>query len=714
MTKASAMMMLPAIGTTDKKQACWFGPLSYVERIGEKSRVFVGGRLVGEFWSEERGIRNTLLLGLCKERRFRKDKLAVAFGVSHEHLRKMRLRFDADGEAGISRRGPGGSKTKVGEKLRARLHRMFEEGTGEREAHRRLGRRASVSRSTVRRVWMQWKEARQAERPRVEAVMEPELFEETTAAASAEAAKPEMPSVEKERVEEPVRSGRDVRHLGTWLMLGMLERQGLYEAARATWEEKSDSLRVTLDAVICALSLGERCVEGVRRLEAPDAGVLLRAKHAPSESWVRRVLKRYADEEAGSRLMLEMTARQMAQTAAEEPDVAAYYVDNHLRRYTGKHTTRKGWRMQDKRVVYGATDYYVHDEDGRAVFRFEAPDNAPLTEWLTPITRFLRQGLGKDQRILVAFDRAGAYPEQMAKLRDAGVEFVTYERRPYPLLTSTEFTETIDVGGEKYGLHEGHLHNLREKRGRVRRISVLTPDSHQVNLLAVGQEPAARLVEIMTGRWVQENAFKHGNERWGINQLDRHKVEHYSPETVIPNPARRRLEHAMLLARHREGEARSLMARLSEGDRRLERAERDLAKALSDQETLLSLRPNVPSHAPLSETELAGQLVYHPGEYKSVIDTLRIACANAESDLALELAPQLRRPKEAKKALANLFAAPGRVRASGDAIRVSLSPAATNDEREAFAGFCKTINHWNLALPGDPARRPLRFQSQLS
>lgn len=706
--------MLSAVEETAKKGTLWFGPLSYVEADGERRRVFVGGRLVGEYGPSEYGIRNTLMIGLSRERRFRKDRLAAAFGVTTEYLRLLRKRYEERGERAIPRRGRGGSKPKVTEQVRKRLYAMFDEGLMPTAALRGLGRRAGISRATVSNVRAQWQEERRraAVTEPVAATTQPELF--AAGAREAVAAQPEVAEPE-EQVAEPVRGGREVQHLGTWLLLGLLERRGLYEAALGLADAGSaESLRVTLDAVACALALGEGCVEGVRRLGTPSAGVLLRARRAPSESWVRRVLKRYSDEESGSRLLLAMTARALSETAAEEPEVAVYYVDNHLRRYTGRQVTRRGFRMQDKRVVPGSTDYWVHDEDGRPVFRMEAQDNAPLTAWLTPIARFLRQGLGAGQRVLLAFDRAGAYPEQLAELRDDGFEFVTYERRPYALLAATEFSRGVELGGEEYGLHEERLHNLKGGRGRVRRIALRTPDGHQVNLLAAGAVSAERLAEVVTGRWVQENAFKHGSERWGINRLDRRRVEHYPPETVIPNPARRRLDRALTLARHREGELRSLQARLPESDRRLERVKRDLAEALAEQETLLSLRPSTPTHAPLCETELAGRLVYHPGEYKSVLDTLRIACANAESDLALELAPQLRRPREAKKALANLFAAPGRVRVSADGIRVTLSPAARDDEREALAALCGVINDWKLALPGDPRRRPLRFKSQLS
>ncbi len=52
---------------------------------------------------------------------------------------------------------------------------------------------------------------------------------------------------------------------------------------------------------------------------------------------------------------------------------AIFYIDNHLRPYTGKRIIRKGWRMQDRRVRPGTTDCYLHDEDGRPFFASTFP-----------------------------------------------------------------------------------------------------------------------------------------------------------------------------------------------------------------------------------------------------------------------------------------------------------------------------------------------------
>jgi hypothetical protein len=299
----------------------------------------------------------------------------------------------------------------------------------------------------------------------------------------------------------------------------------------------------------------------------------------------------------------------------------------------------------------------------------------------------------------------------MAELRDTGFDLVTYERRPFPLLAESAFTDTALVDDDDEVRFKDSRRNLGAGRGRVRRIAVREADGRQVNLLAVSELPAARIIAVMRGRWRQENGFKHGVERWGINQLDRRKTIAYPPDTIVPNPARRRLDRALRAACVREGDARRLLAHLAANSPRRARVERDLRDALALQRQLEKGRPATPKHAPLCETELAGKLVRHDGRAKTVLDTVRIACANVEADLAAALAPHLPRAAEAKKTLANLFAAPGRVRVGLRTIAVDLAPAGTATERDAFRELLATLNREKLSLPGDARRRQLRFRS---
>lgn len=510
------------------------------------------------------------------------------------------------------------------------------------------------------------------------------------------------------------RSARGVQHLGTWLMMAMLSTWKLHERVAALSDGSAKSigaLRVAVDAVVAALSIGEQCVEGVRRLKTRTAGALLRAQWAPSASWTRGVLHGVSNLAAERILPIVMARDYIAAAQSSTEPTAIFYVDNHVRPYTGDRVVRKGWRMQDKRARPGTTDFYVHDQDGRPLYRVTAPENPSLTALLVPVARDLKELCGDATRPLLCFDRGGAFAQEMAELRDLDVAFVTYERKPYPVVPKSQFNQSLLIDGETVEWVESRI-NLGKKRGRLRRIALRMPDGHQINLLAAGEVDAPRLIGALGSRWLQENGFKHGVERWGINQLDSRKTEPYAPDTIIPNPARRRLDRAIKAACVREGRARRDLARAAPASVAFEAASAELQASLEQQAQFLSERPTTPTHAPLSETELAAVLVKHVGEYKALLDTIRIACANVESDLAATLGGHLPRPAEAKKALANLLSAPGQIEVTSDRIRVVLEPAGTAPEMDAFAALLAAVNSRGLLLPGDRAARRLEFRLQ--
>ena len=711
----------------------WFSSRGCVVHRGDERDVFVGGTLIGTFRIGDDGHRNAILIGLLSDKAVRVGKLAAAFGLVPETLRLLRKVHEKEGLGAVVARKHGGSESKVTPKLRARLHAMFEAGLGATAVQREL--RGRLSLRTVTYVQAAWR-SKTATAP-MPVAASPTAEQMTIALesvggvadnddATAEqktngTAKEAGGSAEEELGDETItatilRAGRFVQHLGTWLMLASVANLGLHRRADEARGDRveEDALRIAIDSVVCALSVGEGCVEGVRRLATSSASALLRADHAPSATWTRRVLGRFSDSLGAVVLHLGMSTEYLdaARAKAEERPVV-FYVDNHMRPYTGARTIRRGWRMQDKRVRPGITDYYVHDEDGRPVLRIDVPSHDSLTDWLSPIAERLRTALGPDVKILLAFDRAGAFPEQMAQLREDDFQFVTYERRPFTWLSASAFDNTLGFDNETIRFADART-NLGKARGRVRRIAMLMPDDRQVNLLAVSDQDAPWLIGVMRGRWAQENGFKHGVERWGLNQLDARRVVAYSPDTVVPNPARRRLDRALRLARARDGEARRDLASLPTDHPRRARVEKDLANAIKQQRDLEALRPSTPKKAPLAETELAGKLVKHASSYKTTLDSIRIACANAEADLAGELAPFLSRPREAKRVLRNLLVAPGHIRLGKRTITVTLLPAGNTNELAAFDSFLPVLSRQNLVLPGDALRRRIRFRSQSS
>ena len=695
---------------------------------GGLTRVLIHGTLIGCFGPKSIGSRNAILMGLAAGAKMHLGQLAKAFGISRDGLRKLRLVYERDGLVPLLGRKP--RRLKFSLSVRQQIENLFDNGASVSEAHAKVGKKHGLGRGTVGRIRLAWWTRQQsallAQSPAAIAPEEPSVPNLETAPAkgrdNVESILTTDDSVDVDvdvafPVEPDEKVGNQgpsnessVQHVGSWLLVAMVNKLGLHQQAQSMAQglPKNSALRVALDAVIIALAVGQGCVEGVRRLATATAASLMLASHMPSQTWTRRVLGQFSMESRGLALHLAM-AQKYVETARDEASEAGpvFYIDNHLRPYTGQETIRRGWRMQDKRVQPGTTDYYVHDEDGHPVGRLPVPAHDSLTKWLSPLAKVLRHAL-EDATILLAFDRAGAFPKQMAQLRNDGFEFVTYERKPYPQLPASEFTKKFTIGEEQMTWCESRT-NLGAGHGRVRRISLRMPDGYQVNLLAISKRPAKALAEIMAHRWRQENGFKHGVERWGINQLDGRTVVPYSPDTVIPNPARRRLDGALRIAKIREGLARTNLSRLKKDDKRRAKLQSEIAEAMATQDELQKLRPSTPLHDELQNTELADKLVHHTYEYKMTIDTIRIACANAEATLASELALHLPRASEAKKTLANLFAAPGNIRVDDKHINVCLQPAGTGREQAAYASALAVINSWSLWMPGDQKRRQLHF-----
>ncbi len=704
----------------------WFGRGGCVEQHDDGTcAVFVRGELLGVYARDDVASRD-VYIAVVMEQASRED-LALAFRVSVATVGRVATRKKRGGARAVADYGRRGGWTVRTPKLLKRLTELFEKGLGPRAAHGAVAKQASYG--TVYKAYREWSVGRTASstpsaaaapaQPSLALVVASDTADAVEEAAPTTApvaapteATPGEPTLEE--VAPP--TGTVVQHVGSWLALGGLRELGFYDlAAQHRGDVPGASLRAAIDATAISLALGEGSVEGVRRLETASVDTLLRRRGGISASWTRRVLHDFAD--VAAKTFPEAMASRLLARAGEGDDRVFLYVDNHLRPYTGQHVIRKGWRMQDKRAVPGTTDYYVHDEEGCPLWRMSTTSHDSLCAWLMPVVEFAKLSLGDEVTPVLVFDRGGAFPETMAELRDAGAEFVTYERKPYPELGATEFKEslTITLASEprrpiRIAYTEAPGKNLRFGRGRVRRIALLTEEGQQVNLLAVSELPAEALIRGHLARWsLQENQLKHGVERWAINHLDGRRVEEYPPDALVPNPARRRLDRMLKLSHTAEGEAWRNFVRADPDDPVRAQYERDARAAMERQRELMALRATVPAIAPVSATPLAGKLRRHELGYKNVLDTLRTALANLESDFAVLLAKHMDRPREAKKLLATLFAAPGTVHVGSRAVTIRLMPAASEAERVALRAFLADIARRRFSLTGDPDRRRLAW-----
>jgi hypothetical protein len=745
---------LPGFAANEKPTHIWVNRDTCVVRDGEWRRIVFHGTQAAVWRVGETAIRNALLVQMAKEPRVVLEDLARAFELTSEAVRLIRRKAETEGLLAVmlpTPRDAGATAREVVEWM----EKLFEQGKGVEEVLKAL--KGKVKRTTVSKYRKQWSARCQASPamqqqqslalPTVTVTPPPTPQAETERLATEPAGEIRKPREESEYRSAPLRenapetasiertgakvcieesaprSRRSVQHLGAWLLVAMVESLGLHDDSRALLSPKSGRpLRIALDALISALAIGEGCVEGVRRLATRTCATLLLASAAPSATWIRRALGSVAETAEGFHERFAANLIRAAHAAAEPDRPVVFYVDNHTREYTGEQELTWHWKMQDDRAVPGVTDYWIHDANGSPIAPVTAFQQSSLVAYLPPCAALIRGALGKEPPVLVVFDRGGAFPTAMVDLKtlpDGKVDFLTYERAPFPkhgreyFKRHGEKLELTDRDGKKESVLviDGGKY-LGNGRGRVRRICLLMPDDAQINLLTSSEEDVAWLARTLFARWRQENAFKFGADRWGFDQLDSRQVEPYAPGTLIPNPYRRNLVKSRDDAIEREGKLRCQIARLKAGDPERVELKAGLADVLETKDIVTKALYNSTEQIFIERTHLAGQLVHHRREYKLLVDTVRIGCANAEDRLARMLAEHLPRPAEAKRVIQNTLKASGNVCVTQGKITVSLDPSGNRSELQALRQLLKEVNALRLKHPGDPLRRRLSFALQ--
>jgi hypothetical protein len=143
-----------------------------MDEKGQKA-VFIGGQLIGAFDPKNTVARNLLLLTASQDPRVHLGRLARAFGVGGELLRRVRRRHEKGGVKSLLQVGRPGRKTVRTNNVTDALTKMFEAGASINLAlaqYQGRGKRGTskgskpISRASVGRVYQQWKQRRLEQR----------------------------------------------------------------------------------------------------------------------------------------------------------------------------------------------------------------------------------------------------------------------------------------------------------------------------------------------------------------------------------------------------------------------------------------------------------------------------------------------------------------------------------------------------------------------
>ena len=219
-----------------------------------------------------------------------------------------------------------------------------------------------------------------------------------------------------------------------------------------------------------------------------------------------------------------------------------FYFDPHTKHYTGEQNVLKGWcskiRFADK-VLHSD---FIHTAQGAPIY-FETTDNfADLRQRFCGVIGRARQALQWPATLVPTFvvDR-GIHGAEFFDIAadDPTFHLITWEKG----FTAQAWDATKVMGKTTMTRPRNSSSDLRlyqfeyferpwEKNPRLRQIVVQATDERgrtiQVAILTDDLKRAvAEIIELMFGRWLQENDFKYLDKHFGINQITSYRSIEY-------------------------------------------------------------------------------------------------------------------------------------------------------------------------------------------
>ena len=300
-----------------------------------------------------------------------------------------------------------------------------------------------------------------------------------------------------------------------------------------------------LAAVSACFALGKATTEQFKHLAAAEAGPLAGLAGLPDLRTLRPALAGIADRTDPLRLQRMFAS---AMLAADPVLSGVYYIDDHFVPYTGAKPVGKGWNNKRGRAEKGRADTHVTAHDGRAVC-FVTGEPSGLSVTLPKALAELKKAAGPGAKIMVGFDRGGAYPQVFKHCREQQVHWVTYRRAPLAVPAMLPVLATVTVGGKTRQIAWAEEKVQLKEYGEARQLTLFEHVRPVLQILTsdYGACPAG-ILDWLKSRWREENFLKYASDNYGIDKICDYAAEITVNTKVTKNPARKTANAAVRAA----------------------------------------------------------------------------------------------------------------------------------------------------------------------
>jgi hypothetical protein len=683
---------------------------------GGETVIFAGSAELFRFAADDTAMRH-VAAAVLRQLKFPGKDVAAVLGLSAAYVATLHQRALREGTAALVR--PAGRPRETGEAAWDRAREWRAAGVRDAEIARRLGVNQSTVLRRLGRVHVQDLLPQAVPEPQAEP--EPE---------DAEAAVPEPgsrpgpagpvppgpvpPAGDGQQPAEPVTVRS--RYAGAMLLHAFASRAGAGEIFRAAAGQDAAPQDVALLAAVSAcFALGAETTEQFKHLAAAEAGPLAGLSWLPGLRTLRPRLAAVADRADPLELQ-----RMFAQAMLDADPAASgvYYADDHFVPYTGAKPVGKGWNNKRGRAERGRADTHVTAHDGRAVC-FVTGEPSGLTATLPKALAELKKTLTDSAKIMLGFDRGGAYPQVFTHCREQDVHWVTYRRAPLAVPAMLPVITIATIGGRQRTIAWAEEKVQLKDYGEARQLTLFEHGRAVLQILTsdFGACPADILAWLKS-RWREENFLKYASVNYGIDKICDYAAAIEVNTKITANPARKTANTRVRRAENELAAAeRALAALLSDPDTTaaaknaaIPAAEHAISAARRNLREAAAARDGIPAKLPADQIDPdARTAVLHTGR-RGLQMVLRLLAHNAEHWLATHLNAYLRDDDEYRAATRATIirGLAGTITFTPAAITVTLQAPAEPRLARALALLTDEINAQPPAIPGDS--RPITYR----
>ncbi len=691
-----------------------------LDAIGQNVVVSYGGRAVACYETGDRGMRHLAIVSLTRAG-FSCNEVGRVFGMRPENVSRLRRKATEGGSAALAT-APG-RRRKLDARGIARVYELHDHGIAGCEIAKKLG----VSGSVISRL-LSSRPVREADcLPFAEASDRAERSGGADADAGAVIGVPESNGASgviaaaggsdlidsstgvvggdplAARVVEG--GGRSV-YAGAMLLHPFLAKVGagkVLSALDSGPARSYDSTAVAL-ASMFAFALGSSSLEGSKHLQLTDAGLLVGIGRFPHLRTLRPRLGLLAD--AVDPLALQVTFAK-AMLAADPAPPSVFFVDGHFVAYTGARPVAKGYNTRRRVAEPGREETVVVDDRWRGVCFASGPPEGLCKGMLSPLDQ-LREICGQ-RRVMVGFDRGGAYPKAFTAIRERDMDWVTYRRAPLATPTVKPRASWVEIDGCRRYLHVADELVELDGYGQARQLTVYEHGQVALQILTSDlTTPAARLAYVLRCRWRIENGFKYLEDHNGYHWLCDYQMDTVSDDSLVRNPERSK---ALALLRSRESAVAELERTIgkhltttptdSQPDHTLNELRASLDAARADVQAASAALKPIPAKLPANVIDPDAKLAIPHTNRRALQTVLRLLAYNAELDLARALNTYLTDLDEYRAITRHLLHQPGHIHYTPINITVTIDKPHAPRIARALNLLIDQLNNNPPKLPGD-------------